>query len=129
MSGVSEGLKVWIAGTLVILFYVAVYSLGSTMDVNSLFPHAIMAAVLFVMLGIVLIIENESKKANLEKRYVNSMKPRFMISPVTEGGIVQGHRLLELGKLPLQSLSCEPQPVQSSSNSHPIKTLGLWLSR
>ena len=77
MSGVSEGLKVWIVGTLVMLFYVSVYSLGSTMDVDSLFPHAVITTVLFVMLGIVMIIENESKKAYLEKRYLNSMKPEL----------------------------------------------------
>jgi len=119
MSGVYEGLKVWIAGTLVILFYVSVYSLGSTMDVNSLFPHAVITTVLFVMLGIVMIIENESKKVYLEKRYVNSMEPRVMISFAAEGDTVQRHRLLELVQLPPQSLSCEPQPVQSSLRSHP----------
>jgi len=119
MSSITEGFKVWIVGTLVILFYVSICSLGSTMDVNILFPHAVIAAVLATMLWVIMTIENESKKADLEKHYVNPMKPRVMLSFAAEEDITQRHRLLELAQLPPQSLSCEPQPVQSSLRSHP----------
>jgi hypothetical protein len=118
MPGIFEGLRIWIVGTLVILFYVSVYSLESTRSVNVLVPHAVTAIVLITVLEIVITIENGRKKADLGKRCTNSIKPLVMISPATERGLIQGHRLLELEQLPLQSLSCEPQLVRFSLPCH-----------
>lgn len=115
MPGIFEGLRIWILGTLVILFYVSVYSLESTRNVKVLVPHAVTAIVLITVLEIVITIEKGRKKADPGKRYTNSIKPLVVIFPATERGLIQGHRLLELEQLPLQSLSCEPQLVRFSS--------------
>jgi hypothetical protein len=104
MPGNLQGLRIWIVGTLVILFYVSVYSLESTRNVNVLVPHAVTAIVLITLMEIVIAIEKGRKKADLGRRCTNTMKPLVMISPTPERGLIQGHRLLELEQLPLQSL-------------------------
>jgi hypothetical protein len=79
-------LKIWILGTLVILYYLARYNLGSTKDLSSILPYIEAATIFLIILGIAGIIEN-ARKRETSRRIITTIRrsrePRIPQQPET----------------------------------------------